>query len=115
MHAELQSLALDGQEVHQTIWFDHERQEETECLFEEILSRLNSYNSTQLQQAVVAKLAERILGLASEDNISQLQARHQKREHEHINQATKVLSELQSNYSALSLDKTEHRLFFYHL
>ena len=63
---------LDGQEVHQTIWFDHERQEETECLFEEILSRLNSYNSTQLQQAVVAKLAERILGLGSQDNISQL-------------------------------------------
>jgi len=52
-----------------TIWFDHERQDEMECLFEEVLGILNSCNSRQLQQAVVP-LAERVLGLASQHNIS---------------------------------------------
>jgi hypothetical protein len=36
---------------------------------------LSLYTSTQLQQAVVAKLAERFLGSSSQDNTAQLRAR----------------------------------------
>jgi len=46
-----------------------------ECLFEEISGILSLYTSTQLQQAVVAKLAERFLGSSSQDNTAQLRAR----------------------------------------
>lgn len=59
----------DGQEFYQTIWFDHERQDEIECLFDEILGILNVHDNTQLQQAVVAKLAERVLGSCSNGTI----------------------------------------------
>jgi len=52
-----------------------------ECLFEEI-SGLSLYTSTQLQQAVVAKLAERFLGSSSQDNTAQLRASALKREHD---------------------------------
>jgi len=48
-----------------------------ECLFEEFRGILSLYTSTQLQQAVVAKLAERFLGSSSQDNTAQLRARHQ--------------------------------------
>ncbi len=51
----------DGQEVHQTIWFDHERQDQIECLLDEIVGILNLHDNPQLQKAVVAKLAEKVL------------------------------------------------------
>jgi hypothetical protein len=59
----------DGQEVHQIIWFDQERQDQIKCLCDEILGILNQYDNPQLQQAVVAKLAEKVLGSASQDNM----------------------------------------------
>ena len=61
----------DGQEVNHLVWFDHERQDEIECLFEKVLEVLSLHSNTQLQQAVVAKLAERVLA-TSQDNISPL-------------------------------------------
>ncbi len=70
----------DGQEVNQVIWFNHESQDQIECLFNEIVGVLSKYDNTQLQQAVVAKLAERVLGSASEDNMAQFQARRRERE-----------------------------------
>lgn len=48
----------DGQEVHRLVWFEHERQDQIECLFEKILGILNQYDNTQLQQAAVAKLCK---------------------------------------------------------
>lgn len=51
----------DGQEVHETIWFDHERQAQMECLLDEIVGILNLQDNPQLQKAVVAKLAEKVL------------------------------------------------------
>ena len=58
----------DGQEVNQIIWLNHERQDQIECLFDKILGILSLYDNTRLQQAVVAKLVERVLGSASQDN-----------------------------------------------
>ena len=60
----------DGQEVHQTVWFDHERQDQIEYLFNKTLGILNQYDNPQLQKAVVAKLAEKVL--SSQDNMPQL-------------------------------------------
>ena len=69
-HFELLVTRPDGQEFHQTVWFDRERQDQIEYLFNETLGILNQYDNTQLQKAVVAKLAERVL--SSQDNVTPL-------------------------------------------
>ncbi len=59
----------DGQEIHQMVWFDNERQAQIECLFDKILGILSQYDNPQLQQAVIAKLAEKVLDSASQEQI----------------------------------------------
>ncbi len=49
------------------ISFDQERQYQIECLFDKKLGILNLYDNTQLQQAMVARLAEKVLGPAISD------------------------------------------------
>ncbi|PSB31333.1 hypothetical protein [Chlorogloea sp. CCALA 695] len=72
----------DGQEIHSLIWFDHERNDLIDGVVEEVLGILNKHDNLQLQQAVVAKLTERILRLGSQDKLSQMQAKPQNRKDE---------------------------------
>jgi len=71
----------DGEETNQMVWFDNEQKDRIECLLEEILGTLSKYDS-QLQQAVVAKLTERLLGSALQDNLAQIPDKQQDQEYE---------------------------------
>jgi hypothetical protein len=51
----------DGQEVHQLIWLDPKDSDRLEVLVEKILSEESVQGSDRLQQALIAKLAERVL------------------------------------------------------
>jgi hypothetical protein len=52
----------DGQEVHQLIWLDREDSDRLEPLVEKILNEAIVQGSDRLQQALIAKLAEKVLG-----------------------------------------------------
>jgi len=52
----------DGQEVHQLIWLDPEDSDRLELLVEKILREEIVQGSDRLQQALIAKLAERVMG-----------------------------------------------------
>lgn len=67
----------DGQETHRMVWFEREQQNQIDGLVEKVLEMLP--DNAQLQQAVVAKLTERVLGSASHENIAQIQRKRQKR------------------------------------
>ena len=51
----------DGQEVHQLIWLDPQDSDRLEPLVEKILNEAIVQGSDRLQQALIAKLAERVL------------------------------------------------------
>ncbi|WP_242050078.1 hypothetical protein [Planktothricoides raciborskii] len=55
----------DGEEAHQIVWVDHESEEQIEALVDEILQKPLLQNNPQLQQALLAKLSDRILGSAA--------------------------------------------------
>ncbi len=63
------------------VWFDNEQKNRIDGLLEEILGTLSKYD-TQLQQAVVARLTERVLGSAPQDNLAQIRDKRQDREYE---------------------------------
>jgi len=67
----------DGQETHRIVWVNHEYKDQIESLVEEILKHPALRDNTQLQQALVAKITETVLGSASQNHLAQLQARHQ--------------------------------------
>ena len=67
----------DGQEVHRMVWLDHEKSDRVESLVEDFLDTLNRYDDPQLQQALVARLAERVLSVDSQKNVSKLQPKQQ--------------------------------------
>jgi curved DNA-binding protein CbpA len=71
----------DGEETNQMVWFDNEQKDRIDGLLEEILGTLSKYDS-QLQQAVVAKLTERVLGSAPQDNLAQIRDKRQDQEYE---------------------------------
>jgi len=77
----------DGQETNRMVWFDNEQNDRIESLLQEILGTLSKYD-TQLQQAVVAKLTERILGSVPQDNLAQIRGKRQDRKHEQENSQT---------------------------
>ncbi|MFN4869452.1 MAG: hypothetical protein ACK5LD_06210 [Pseudanabaena sp.] len=52
----------DGQEVHQLIWLDPKDSDRLEVLVEKILSEESVQGSDHLKQALIAKLAERVMG-----------------------------------------------------
>ncbi|BBC26830.1 hypothetical protein [Pseudanabaena sp. ABRG5-3] len=52
----------DGQEVHQLIWLDREDSDRLEPLVEKILNEAIVQGNDRLQQALIAKLAEKVLG-----------------------------------------------------
>ncbi|MFN9887746.1 MAG: hypothetical protein ACK54M_18405, partial [Pseudanabaena sp.] len=52
----------DGQEVHQLIWLDPKDSDRLEVLVEKILSEESVQGSDRLKQALIAKLAERVMG-----------------------------------------------------
>jgi len=70
----------DGQEVHRVVWLDQERSEGVEDLVEELLGKLNLYDDPQLQQVLVARLAERVLEVDPQKNVSKLRIKHQSRQ-----------------------------------
>jgi hypothetical protein len=52
----------DGQEVHRMVWIEEEDRDRLDPLLEEILNRAIFQGNDRLQQALVAKLTERVLG-----------------------------------------------------
>jgi hypothetical protein len=70
----------DGQEINQMVGIDRDRQDEVDRLVKDILAQLPE--NSQIRQAVVAKLAQVILGEASQENVAQLQVKHQNRDYE---------------------------------
>jgi hypothetical protein len=52
----------DGQEIHQLVWLDPEDSDRLEVLVEKILREESVQGSDRLQQALIAKLAERVMG-----------------------------------------------------
>lgn len=72
----------DGQEVHRMVWLDSEKSDRVESLVEEFLGTLDLYDDAQLQQALVARLAERVLGAESQENVFKLQLKQQGRHHD---------------------------------
>ena len=52
----------DGREVNRMVWIDREQSEKVDELVDELVARINGYDDIQLQQAIVAKLAERLFG-----------------------------------------------------
>ncbi len=69
----------NGQETHRMVWLDNRQQTHINELVEEFLGRLSLYGDPQLQQALVAKLAERVLGADSQKDVSQLETKQQSR------------------------------------
>lgn len=67
----------DGQETHGMVWIDRENQDQIESVLNEILGILNKYDNSQLQQSVVAKLTERILGSLPQDAVAQMRKKRQ--------------------------------------
>jgi 3'-phosphoadenosine 5'-phosphosulfate sulfotransferase (PAPS reductase)/FAD synthetase len=55
-----------------------------DCSLREILGILTNYNHNHLQQAVIAKLTERVLDLASGDNIARIWESMSKKRVRHI-------------------------------
>uniref|UniRef100_A0ACD5GSI2 Uncharacterized protein n=1 Tax=Desertifilum tharense IPPAS B-1220 TaxID=1781255 RepID=A0ACD5GSI2_9CYAN len=74
----------DGEETNQMVWFDNEQKDRIESLSEEILGTL-SKEDTQLQQAVVAKLIERVLGTIPQDQLAQMRDKQQNQKYEQKN------------------------------
>lgn len=72
----------DGQETHGMVWIDRENQDQIESVLNEILGILNKYDNNQLQQAVVARLTERVLGSLPQDAVAQIRRKRQDRKHE---------------------------------
>jgi hypothetical protein len=52
----------DGHEVHRLVWLDREDSDRLEVLVDKILSGLMIKDDARLQQALIAKLAEKVLG-----------------------------------------------------
>jgi hypothetical protein len=71
----------DGEETNRMVWFDNEQKDRIDGLLEEILGTLSKYDN-RLQQAVVAKLTERVLGSVPQDNLAQIRGKQQNRTHE---------------------------------
>ncbi len=55
----------DGHEVHRLVWLDHEDSDRLEVLVDKILNGLMIEEEDRLQQALIAKLAERVLNKES--------------------------------------------------
>ena len=51
----------DGREVNRMVWIDREQSERIDGLVDEFLKQIDIYEDVQLKQALVAKLAERVL------------------------------------------------------
>ncbi|MBW4582232.1 MAG: hypothetical protein KME42_21920 [Tildeniella nuda ZEHNDER 1965/U140] len=56
----------DGSEIHRMVWVDQEQQPFVDGLVAELLARTDLCNQPQLQQALVARLTETVLGNASQ-------------------------------------------------
>jgi hypothetical protein len=69
----------DGQETHRMVWVEHEHQAQIERLVEKVLSDPILRDDVRLQQAFVAKLTEKVLGPASQENVAQIQKKRQNR------------------------------------
>ncbi|MEB3884306.1 hypothetical protein [Lyngbya sp. CCY1209] len=72
----------DGEETHRMVWVEHESEDKIEALVEDILQNSLVRDNPQLQQALVAKLTERVLGAVSQENIAQMQEKRQTRKPE---------------------------------
>jgi len=60
----------DGDETHRLVWVDSSREAQVDKFVEDILAKFPQ--DEQLKQAVLAKLTERILNLATTENATRL-------------------------------------------
>jgi len=72
----------DGQETHRMVWVERESEAKLEAFVEEILQNPLVRDNPKLQQALVAKLTERVLMSDSQDNITQIQGKRPDRDYE---------------------------------
>ncbi|MCT7995955.1 hypothetical protein [Laspinema olomoucense] len=72
----------DGEETHRMVWVERESEGKIEALVEQILQNPILRNNPQLQQAFVAKLTERVLGVTSPENITQMPPKRHNRKPE---------------------------------
>jgi hypothetical protein len=68
----------DGQEINQVVGIDRALQNTVDGFVNKFLAELP--DNSQIRQAVVAKLAEVILGAASQENVAQIRGKHKNRE-----------------------------------
>jgi hypothetical protein len=71
----------DGQETHSLVWFENESQAEIDVAVDQILGILSKYDNQQFQQAVVAKLTERVLGSILSDDLSQIKGKRKEKKY----------------------------------
>jgi hypothetical protein len=66
----------DGQEIHRMVWLDHQQKKRLEESVDEMARQLaGSYEDAQIQQVLVALLAERILGVEYQGESAKLQSK----------------------------------------
>jgi len=72
----------DGEEIRRMVWVEHESETQISALVEETLQNSLVRDNPKLQQALVAKLTERVLEAASQKNITQIQGKRHHQENE---------------------------------
>ena len=68
----------DGQEIHQMVGIDRDRQDQVDHLVNDFLAKLG--NNSQIRQAALVRLMEAILGEVSQENVAQIRGKHKNRE-----------------------------------
>ena len=62
----------NGQEMHRMVWLDHEQEDKATAALQEFQEKLDLYDDPQFRQVLVAMLAERNLGVESQNGVAQL-------------------------------------------
>jgi hypothetical protein len=68
----------DGEEIHQMVWVDRERESQVEKIVDNIMAKLP--DDRQLRQAILAKLSERILNPDLPESVTQFEEKRSDRE-----------------------------------
>ena len=62
----------DGEETHRVVCFEQEQTKQLEKLVDSVLENPLLQDNPQLQQAFIAKLTEKVFGVTSEENVTQI-------------------------------------------
>ena len=62
----------NGQETHRMVWLDHEQKDKATAALQELQEQLERYDDPKFRQLVVTMLADRFLGVESQNGVAQL-------------------------------------------